>query len=183
MPAPRKFQFLVNYPRTMTAISVGTIFIVAALIAVGTQNIGLGIWFIIAVIGALAAFVLWAVWAGYGPGGKHDQTTQDPAPAEEPSRITVPSRFNTNHEVKVRLTEYGLAIYKEYLAEQDRLLRPMFADRTDKYIERAKPDKDGYHKFQMYVLMHIFGGEAHMPDTATSQPIPFETEIILLPSP
>lgn len=185
MPTPRKFQFLMNYPRTMTAISVGMIFMVAALIAVGSQNIGLGIWFIIAVIGAVAAFVVWGVFAGYGPGGKHDQTTQDPTPAEEPSRITVPSWFNTNHEVKVKLTEYGLAIYKEYLAEQDRLLRPKFADRTDKLLEsqRAQPDKDGYFKLQMYVLMHIFGGEEHMPDTATSRPIPFETEIILLPSP
>jgi len=172
-------------PRITADAFVAIIIAAALIIGIATNNFAVAIWCMVGIIVLAFAVATWLIALGYGPGGKHDQTTQDPAPTEGPSRITVPSRFNTNHEVKVKLTEYGLAIYKEYLAEQDRLLRPKFADRTDKLLEgqRAQPDQDGYYKFQMYVLMHIFGGEERMPDTATSRPIPFETEIVLLPSP
>jgi len=184
MSAPRK-RWYMRDPRITADAFVAIIIAAALIIGIATNNFAVAIWCMVGIVVLAFAIASWLIALGYGPGGKRNTSPQDPASTKEPSRITMPSRFNTNHFVKVKLTEYGLAVYKEYLAEQDRLLRPKFADRTDKLLEgqRAQPDKDGYFKFQMYVLMHIFGGEAHMPDTATALPTPFETEIILLPSP
>ena len=38
-----------------------------------------------------------------------------------------------------------------------------------------KVDEDGYNTFQMWSLMNIFGKQIYM-----SEPLPFETEIIIL---
>lgn len=176
MPTPRKFQFILNYPRTSVVMSVSLLVIIALIVGIADQSVITGI-IVLAGISILCLFLCLVViyvalfrviWV-----------------PQELDDITEPTHFNTNHEVKVKLTEYGLGIYEEYLRQQEQLLRPTFANKAEEYVDvtRAMPDEDGYYKFQLYVLISIFGGAEHMPDYATSVgDIPFETEIILLPS-
>ena len=69
---------------------------------------------------------------------------------------------NINYDVKVKLTNVGREILKDYY--QLSYESPML-----------KADEDGYNTFQMWSLMNIFGKQIYM-----CEPLPFETKIIIL---
>jgi hypothetical protein len=73
--------------------------------------------------------------------------------------VTTPMRFNLNHDVRIKLTDYG----RKLLAEM--AFAPAF-----------KPDADGWSKEQLWQVMATFG-----PVLGNGFPVPFETEIELLP--
>jgi len=78
-------------------------------------------------------------------------------------------RFNMNHAVKVKLTEYGLSILR---ANNDKL-----NDETEGAFGPFKPpktDQEGYTEYQLWVLMSEFGQKLWNGCNP-----PFETEILL----
>lgn len=77
-------------------------------------------------------------------------------------------RFNTNHHVKVRLTERGLTILeKQHWDLQRHLSKP-------RPFTPPTTDEDGFSRWQLWVLMSTFGEHISM----AIEP-PFETEIII----
>ena len=64
--------------------------------------------------------------------------------------------FNVNNSVKVKLTEKGLDIYWEDNRDLPEKIRPSINEL------RNRVDKDGYHSFQMWSLMRIFGNHIGM---------------------
>lgn len=87
-----------------------------------------------------------------------------PAGAVAPAASCSPIRFNVNHNVRVKLNDWGRSIYMEHF---------------DRYgVECGPPDEDseGWSKHQLWVLMEIFG-----PAMTIGMKVPFETEIELLP--
>lgn len=83
-------------------------------------------------------------------------------------------KFNINHSVKVKVTEYG---YQVWLNHINRFCE--FSPQIEK-IElehlHEKEDEDGYVTFQLWVLMETFG--AHMSMGFKNV---IETDIIFLP--
>ena len=68
-------------------------------------------------------------------------------------------KFNVNHYVKVKLTEYGKDVFKR-----------------KSYFKLKKEDEDGYTEFQLWDFMSIFGSEMRI----TLQNMPFDTNIIFV---
>lgn len=77
-------------------------------------------------------------------------------------------KFNVNHNVKVKLTEYGLSI----LREQHEKLRATFPSMGCFVLPTA--DDEGYVSYQLHDLMSTFG-----PHISMGFKVPFETEIII----
>ncbi|MCG8750532.1 hypothetical protein [Tenacibaculum finnmarkense] len=80
--------------------------------------------------------------------------------------------FNINHQVKVKLTEYGYSVlvdyYNKYSVEKLN---------TESIIKiRKKADSEGYTSFQMHQLLNIFGSKLEMRNK-----ICFDTNIIIVP--
>lgn len=71
--------------------------------------------------------------------------------------------FNINDNVKVKLTELGRLVYLNYQRQ--------FVSNA----ELPEPDENGYHEFQMWVLMSIFGQSMY-----NGGAIPFEGVHILI---
>lgn len=152
----------------MNIIMVTTLLLFSVLLGLVSQSLVMGL-----TTAVLLTFFMWvSLWAP-------SRMLIDSELAE----VVEPTHFNVNHQVKVRLTEFGKSIYEQHLEEERLLLNGTSSKNAEKYAEalRVIPDADGYYTFQMHVLMYIFGGQ-HMPGVATSVDIPFETEIILLPN-
>lgn len=81
-------------------------------------------------------------------------------------------KFNVNHYVKVKLTEYGIAILKQQHEELNDEMEMTGVKGFGNF--KVDIDEDGYTKFQLHSLMNKFG---HL--TTNGQKIPFETEIII----
>jgi len=83
-------------------------------------------------------------------------------------------KFNINHSVKVKVTEYG---YEVWLAHENKFvhfsgtIKPVTIEEL-----KAKQDEDGYTKFQLWDMMSIFGSKMQMGFKN-----PIDTNIILLP--
>jgi hypothetical protein len=71
--------------------------------------------------------------------------------------------LNLNENVYVKLNEAGLVIYQKYWNEVSFL------------TEVPKADEQGYHKFQLWVLMSIFG-----PSLSCGMIVPFEEAEIMV---
>ena len=76
-------------------------------------------------------------------------------------------RFNINHIVKVKLTDYGEKVLYTHLIVYEKYM-PL------KYTDVYKTDELGYKTFQLWDLMNIFG--AHIYSGA---PICFENNEII----
>jgi len=83
---------------------------------------------------------------------------------------------NTNDYVWVRLTEPGLATLDAYYKEVQKQIGELVKDMT---YEPAKfPVEDGFHRIQMWILMHVFGPAMYNGNLA-----PFEENVIHLTKP
>jgi len=71
--------------------------------------------------------------------------------------------FNTNHNVRVRLTDHGRMVHRK---SHDDMFGGNFP------YELPKEDADGWSEWQLWDLMSQFGEHIHMIG-----PIPFETTI------
>jgi len=69
--------------------------------------------------------------------------------------------LNLNENVYVKLNEVGIKIYEKYWNE------------TAFLKELPKADEQGYHKFQLWVLMSIFGASL-----SCGMIVPFEDTVI-----
>lgn len=76
--------------------------------------------------------------------------------------------LNVNEMVKVKLTEKGLDIYWEYNRDMPEQLKPSINEL------RRRADKEGYHSFQIWKLMNIFGASIGI-----SFDLPFETNMLI----
>jgi hypothetical protein len=76
-------------------------------------------------------------------------------------KVTLERKFNINENVKIKLTDSGIKMYKEYY----------------KGIKNTAPrlDKDGYYRDQLWHIIKMFGSNIGM-----CCELPFETEIIIL---
>lgn len=77
--------------------------------------------------------------------------------------------FNANNYVYVKLTQKGLDILKK---EHDDL-KSFYGDKISDF-EPPTGNKDGYSKFQLWVLMSTFGGDCFNGCDA-----PFETTFLI----
>lgn len=86
--------------------------------------------------------------------------------------------INLNNVVKVKLTSFGEALLSKYLLKKYKSLGGSLMPEVASHAsERAlmslwndyARDSDGYRSFQLYDLMHIFGGDV----TLCSQQKPF----------
>ena len=83
-------------------------------------------------------------------------------------------KFNINHDVKVKVTDYG---YEKWLEHENRFVQFSGTIKPTTLEElKSKADEDGYTKFQMWDMMSIFGSKMTMGFKN-----PIETNIILLP--
>ena len=82
-------------------------------------------------------------------------------------------KFNINENVYVKLNEYGIKKWLDY--EQTTILHhlPDFIYSFTLEDILSRRNVDGYWKFQLYNLMHIFGEYFSL-----GSEIPFETDII-----
>jgi len=81
-------------------------------------------------------------------------------------------KFNINQTVRVKLTEHGRRIHRQFRELNARL--PLKG--TFKYTP-PKEDEEGWSRWQLWELMERFGEHCGMCKT-----LPFETEIELDPS-
>jgi hypothetical protein len=88
-----------------------------------------------------------------------------------------PLQFNINQSVKVKLTERGREIY-HWRMHEDHLSNNEALRRLE-----AITDEAGYSKFQLYVLIGVFGERMQTFPSMDPRDLPFETEIILVPDP
>ena len=79
-------------------------------------------------------------------------------------------KFNINDEVKVRLTEQGKAVLQKQLAER---VQRWNCENRCPYQSRTK-DANGYIKFQLWELMHLFGNDLY-----NGCQVPFETTLLI----
>ena len=77
-------------------------------------------------------------------------------------------KFNINHNVKVKLTSYGVDILKMQHDEIQSMCK------SDIGEFKLVLDKDGYCSMQLWDLMKTFGDYMIM-----GRPLPFETEIVI----
>jgi hypothetical protein len=83
-------------------------------------------------------------------------------------------KFNINHQVKVKVTDYG---YEAWLEHENRFVMYSSTYPITTIEElKAKVDTDGYTTFQMWDMMAIFG-----PKMSMGFKIPIDTNVILLP--
>lgn len=83
-------------------------------------------------------------------------------------------KFNINHSVKVKVTEYG---YEVWLTHENKFVQFSGTIKTVTIEElKAKQDEDGYTKFQLWDMMSIFGPKMTMGFENL-----IDTNIILLP--
>ena len=83
----------------------------------------------------------------------------------------MPTKFNINWVVKVKLTPIGRKIHKENYEH----LYKNFPELQEKYPYKApEEDAEGYSRWQMWELMKDFGMAMSL-----GMNTPFETEIIL----
>jgi len=101
-------------------------------------------------------------------------STQTPAP------LLAETKFNINHQVRVKLTDRG----KEVLLE-DVLSRPGTASNAEALRSiKALYQRDDEYNFQLYELMAIFGPTLPTFGTSNAKFYPFEgNNITLLPDP
>jgi hypothetical protein len=76
------------------------------------------------------------------------------------------NEFNINHDVRVKLTEYGIGKYIQHHSKYLRVSE----------ISTPKVDEDGWSKFQLWYLMSIFGEYISM-----GSPLCFNSNIELIP--
>ena len=72
-------------------------------------------------------------------------------------------KIDVNQIVRVKLTKYGVDVFKEYYGQFSRQVTQMM-------------DKDGYTTFKLWELMQLYG--PHM-ETANPRGVPFNTEIFI----
>jgi hypothetical protein len=78
-------------------------------------------------------------------------------------------KFNVNHQVKVKLTPYGVScLYKNHQRQRE------IWDKSNVNQFTVRLDGDGYYRTQLWSLMQEFGEHICLSRT------PFETEVILL---
>lgn len=65
--------------------------------------------------------------------------------------------FDTNHYVRVRLSTYGLEIYRKHAEE----LRKIFPSMGHLYPDLPSVDSDGYMEKQLWSLFWLFGPHMH----------------------
>ena len=83
-------------------------------------------------------------------------------------------KFNINHSVKVKVTEYG---YEVWLAHQNKFVHFSGTIKSVTIEElKAKQGEEGYTKFQLWDIMSIFVAKMTMGFEN-----PIDTNIILLP--
>lgn len=75
-------------------------------------------------------------------------------------------RINTNDKVRIKLTDLGRKIHREW---HDDLYKDLPTNPT--YIP-PKEDADGWSEWQLWCVMHYFGSAMWM-----GAQLPFETEI------
>lgn len=78
-------------------------------------------------------------------------------------------RFNINNHVRVRLTDAGRAIHREWT---DNLYSSMPAAKREYQYTPPIEDSDGWSTWQMWNLMQIFGSSCGL-----SSELPFQTVI------
>lgn len=78
-------------------------------------------------------------------------------------------KFNTNHKVRVKLTDRGRAILLQAHEELNKQWPEVFKDYTPQ-----KEDAEGWSEWQLWCLMKDLGGHCVMGPEP-----PFETEIEL----
>ena len=83
-----------------------------------------------------------------------------------------PVNFNINHQVKVKLTNYGISVWAEHYNKYS--TKPLTAESILKL--KDKEDENGYTNFQMHDLMSVFGDKISMGGKLC-----FDTNIVLLP--
>lgn len=99
-----------------------------------------------------------------------DETT----PATQPVAAATPCspiRFNVNHYVRVRLTEYG----RECLMRNHEELAAHYGGKLNFGPRDPEEDAEGWSQWQMHDLMSEFGKHIYC-----GCKIPFETEIEIL---
>lgn len=74
-------------------------------------------------------------------------------------------KFNMNDNVKVRLTDKGKEVLKEY-----------WKGKIPDWFENGYNEGDGYYRFQLHELAHIFGKEFYNGNMN----LPFENRLYLL---
>ncbi len=85
--------------------------------------------------------------------------------------MTKTIKFNANYNVKIKLTEYGIPILKEYLNENSLFIPKEY---REAYKLTIKPDANGYYEIQLHELMRIFGN--HMIPNKE----PFEMNMLIV---
>lgn len=80
-------------------------------------------------------------------------------------------KFNVNDYVHIKLTPLGKKVYLGHYNEYRELSYQPLMKRMPKY---TKSEKKGYHKFQLWEIMQIFGEIIY-----NGCKMPFKTEIIL----
>lgn len=91
-----------------------------------------------------------------------------------PANPEAPVLFNINDQVRVKLTEAGLALLRAQHEQMNIEWR-----RNDPFVP-PKVDADGWTEYQLWDLMFTFGQEMHMGNFGR---MPFETTIQLMGSP
>tara|TARA_Y100000310_G_scaffold22673_1_gene21685 strand:+ start:550 stop:837 length:288 start_codon:yes stop_codon:yes gene_type:complete len=80
--------------------------------------------------------------------------------------------FNINNWVKVKLNDKGYQILVDKEKELEALVPSWKAESVEHF--KAKADKDGYSKYQMWDFMRTFGDKIPM-----GCPLPFDVNIII----
>jgi hypothetical protein len=78
-------------------------------------------------------------------------------------------KFNINHEVRVKLTDYGRSLYKHH----HNYINSLVVDPIP--YTAPEEDAEGWSKWQLWRLIKIFG-----PHMSMSSERPFETEIEII---
>ena len=83
--------------------------------------------------------------------------------------------FNINNHIRVKLGDKALIEWQRQIDEMTGLAKDKDSGRLlrAKYMQIPGPDKDGYHRFQMWEFMQKFG---HLCGIGRSS---FETTLIL----
>lgn len=81
-------------------------------------------------------------------------------------------KFNINNDVRIKLTDEGIKIYKSMWQEIIKRLPKEAKNRMKKFME-PEIDEEGYSRMQLWEVMNIYGKYMYNGNVN----IPFETEI------
>lgn len=86
-------------------------------------------------------------------------------------------KFNTNHFVRVKLTDHGRECLVLNYKEQQEQFKKVFPGFNGHKYRPPQEDSDGWSKWQLWELMSALGG--HML-IGMGAPLTFETEIEII---